>query len=65
MSKASWAQGKQTEGLHQREDAAIAEAEARRALGVDDNRLGDGVEMIVADPAVVARNSSVALTSSQ
>src|SRR3989454_10264004 len=48
-------QGEQTEGLHQREDAAIAEAEARGALGVDDDGLGDGVKVIGADPAVVAQ----------
>ena len=55
MSKASRIQGEQTEGLHQREDAAIAEAEARGALGVDDDGLGDGVKVIGADPAVVAQ----------
>ena len=55
MSKAGRTQGEQTEGLHQREHAAIAEAKASRALGVDDDRLGNGVEVIVSDQAVVAQ----------
>src|SRR3990172_10943333 len=55
MSKAGGTEGEETEGLHKREDAGIAEAEARRALGVDDDGLGEGVEVIVADQAVVAQ----------
>jgi len=55
MAKAGRIQGEEAEGLHQREHAAIAEAEARRALSVDDDGLGDGVKVIVADPAVVAQ----------
>ena len=55
MAKAGRAERKETEGLHQREDAAIAQAERRGALGVDDDGLCQGVEMVVADQAVVAQ----------
>jgi hypothetical protein len=41
--------------MHQRERATIAEAKAGRALGADDDRLGNGVEVIVPNQAVVAQ----------
>jgi hypothetical protein len=41
--------------LHQREHAAVAEAERGGALGVDDDGLGERVKMVVADQAVVAQ----------
>jgi hypothetical protein len=55
MAKAGRTEGEQTEGLHQRENASIAEAKTRRALGVDDEGLSHGVQVIVADLAVVAQ----------
>ena len=55
MAKAGRVQREETEGLHQGEHAAIAEAERRRALRVDDDGLGQGVEVVVADQAVVAQ----------
>src|SRR5712691_3902612 len=55
MSKAGRIHGEEREGLHQREHATIPETEAGRALGADDDRLGNGVEVIVPDQAVVAQ----------
>ena len=55
MAKAGGAQRKETERLHQGEHAAIAQAERRGALRVDDDGLGQRVEVVVADQAVVAQ----------
>ena len=55
MAKAGGAQRKETERLHEGEDAAVPEAERGGALGVDDDGLGQGVEAVVADEAVVAQ----------
>lgn len=55
MAEAGRTEGKQTQGLHEREDPAIAEAEAGGALGVDDDWLRDGVEEVVPEKRVVAQ----------
>ena len=52
MSKAGRGEGEQTEGLLQRQDAAIAEAEGRCALVIDDDGLRHGIEAVVADQTV-------------
>jgi len=55
MAKSGRRQGKQTERVHERLDAAVAEAEAGGALVLDDDRCGDSVEAVFADQAVVAK----------
>ena len=55
MAEAGGAEGKQTQGLHESEHTAIAEAEGRGPLRGDDDGLGQGVEVVVADQAVVAQ----------
>ena len=55
MSEPAWVEREQTEGLHEGEDAAIAEAQRRCPVGVDDDRLGEGIQVIVTDQAVVAQ----------
>src|SRR5438552_15614750 len=55
MAKAGRAQRKQTERLHEGQHTAIPQAERRGALRVDDDGLGERVEVVVADQAVVAQ----------
>ena len=55
MPKARGVEGKETEGLHQRVDAPVPEAESGSTLLLDNDGLGDGVKVVVADPAVVAQ----------
>ena len=55
MSKAGRVQRKETEGLHQRVDAAVPEAKSDGTLLLDNDGLGDGVKVVVPDPAVVAQ----------
>jgi hypothetical protein len=55
MAKARRTERKEAERLHQGEDAAIADAERRGALGVDDGRLCECIQVVVADQAVVAQ----------
>ena len=55
MAKAGGGEGKETKRLHQREHAAIAQMERRGALCLDDDGVGQGVEVVVADQAVVAQ----------
>ncbi len=55
MAKAGGAQRKQTERLHEGQNTAISQAERRGALRLDDDGLGEGVKVVVADQAVVAQ----------
>src|SRR5436190_2270546 len=55
MPKARGVEGNETEGLHQRVDAPVPEAESGSTLLLDNDGLGDGVKVVVADPAVVAQ----------
>jgi hypothetical protein len=59
MAKPGGRERKETEGMHQRVDAGIAEPEAGRPLIVDDDRGRDGVETVFADEAVVAQRFDV------
>jgi hypothetical protein len=55
MAEAGGAEGKQTQGLHEGQHAPVAEAEARGALGIDDDRLRYGFEEVIPDQRVVAQ----------
>ena len=47
MAKASGVEAKETERLHEGEDAAIPQAECGGALCLDDSGLGQGIEVVV------------------
>ena len=55
MAEPAGVKREETERLHEGEDTAIAEAERGGALGVDDDGLGQGIEVIVTDQAIVAQ----------
>src|SRR2546422_3472194 len=55
MAEAGGTQRKETKRLHEGEDAAIPQAERGGALCIDDSGLGQGIEVVVADQAVVAQ----------
>ena len=55
MAKAGGAERKETERLHEGEHAAIPEMERGGPLSVDHDGVGQRVEVIVADQAVVAQ----------
>ena len=59
MPKARGCQGEETERVHERVDPRVAEAEAGRALIVDEDGGRDGVEAVFADRAVVAQRFDV------
>src|SRR5436190_19853855 len=63
MPKARGVEGNETEGLHQRVDAPVPEAESGSTLLLDNDGLGDGVKVVVADPAVVAQMFDAQATS--
>ncbi len=63
MPKAGRVQGKETESVHQRVDAAVPDAKSGGTLLLDNDGLGDGVKVVVADPAVVAQMFDVQETS--
>jgi hypothetical protein len=46
MPKARGVQGKETEGLHQRVDAAVPEAKSGGTLLLDNDGLGDGIKVV-------------------
>ena len=54
MPKAGGREGEETERVHERVDAGVAEAETGGPLVLDENGGGDGVEVVFADQAVVA-----------
>lgn len=55
MAEAGGREGEETEGVHERVDAAVAEAEARGSLLVDDDGRRHGVQAVFPDQAVVAQ----------
>src|SRR4029453_7691523 len=55
MAKPGRSDGKETERLHERVDAAVAEAQAGGALIADEPGGDDGVPAVFADQAVVAQ----------
>ena len=55
MPKTSRAEREEAERLHQGEHSAIADAQRRGALGVDDDRLYQRIQVVFADQAVVAQ----------
>ena len=55
MPEAGGGERKETERVHERVDATVAEAEASPALVVHEDGRGDGVETVFADQAVVAQ----------
>lgn len=55
MAEPGGRERKETEGVHQRVDAGIAEPEAGGPLLVEDDRRGDGVETVFPGQAVVAQ----------
>ena len=59
MANAGGRQRKETERVHERVDARVAEAKAGGALIVDEDGRGDGVELVFADQAVVAQGFDV------
>ena len=59
MPEAGGGEREETEGVHERVHARVAEAEAGRALIVDKDGGRDGVPAILADQAVVAQRFDV------
>ena len=59
MSKAGGREGEQTQRLHERVDARIAEAQAGGAVIVHEDGRGDGAEAVFADQTVVAQRFDV------
>ena len=59
VAKAGRGQCEETERVHERVDAAVAEAEPGGALVPDDDGVADGVEGIFPDQAVVAQRFDV------
>jgi hypothetical protein len=55
MPKPARVEREETERLHEGEDPPIAEAQRGRPLGLDDDGLGQGIQVIVTDQAVVAQ----------
>ena len=54
MPKPARVKGEETQRLHEGEDSAVAEAQRGGALGVDDDRVGQAVQVIVTNQTVVA-----------
>ena len=59
MPEAGGGEREETEGVHERVHARVAEAEAGRALIVDEDGGCDGVQTVFADQAVVAQGFDV------
>ena len=59
MAKAGGGEGEETQCVHERVDAGVAEAEAGGALIVDEDGGGNGVQAVFADQAVVAQRFDV------
>jgi hypothetical protein len=59
MPKASGREGEETERVHERVDAGVAEAETSGPLVLDEHGGRDGVKVVFADQAVVAQRFDV------